>query len=133
MILQREKVGTATNFLKNWRKGILMTGYKVITLPMAEEDIADQTDYIAFELKSPETAVNMVRGFKKVINSLSLFPQSHELDEDEELAAYGIRKIYYKNYKIYFLIDERERTVYILRVFHMLVDSREKILRIFRA
>lgn len=132
MILQQEKAGTATSFLRNWRKGIRMTEYKVITLPLAEEDITDQTDYIAFELKSPETAINMVRGFKKVINSLSLFPQSHELDEDEELAAYGIRKTYYKNYKIYFLIDEKEQTVYILRVFHMLVDSREKILRIFR-
>ena len=110
-----------------------MTKYKVITLPLAEEDIADQTDYIAFELKSSETAVNMVKGFRKTINSLSLFPQSHELDEDEELAGYGIRKTYYKNYKIYFMIDERERTVYILRVFHMLVDSKEKILRIFRA
>ena len=109
-----------------------MIEYKVITLPLAEEDIADQTDYIAFELKSPETAINMVREFKKVINSLSLFPQSHELDEDEELARYGIRKMYYKNYKIYFLIYEREQTVYILRVFHMLVDSKEKILRIFR-
>ncbi len=106
-----------------------MTEYKVIILPLAEEDIADQTDYIAFELKSSETAINMVKGFRKVINSLSLFPQSHELDEDEELAAYGIRKTYYK---IYFLIDEREQTVYILRVFHMLVDSREKILRIFK-
>lgn len=105
----------------------------MITLPLAEEDIADQTDYIAFELKHPEKAVNMVRGFRKVINSLSLLPQSHELDEDEELAVYGIRKTYYKNYKIYFLIDEREQTVYILRIFHMLVDSREKILRIFRA
>ena len=73
-----------------------MIEYKVITLPLAEEDIADQTDYIAFELKSPETAINMVRGFKKVINSLSLFPQSHELDEDEELVRYGIRKTYYK-------------------------------------
>lgn len=60
-------------------------------------DIADQTDYIAFELRFPETAVNMVKAFRKVINSLSLFPQSHELDEDRELARYGIRKTYYKN------------------------------------
>ncbi|MDE6750122.1 MAG: type II toxin-antitoxin system RelE/ParE family toxin [Lachnospiraceae bacterium] len=109
-----------------------MTEYKVIILPLAEDDIAEQTDYIAFELKSPETAVNMVMGFRKVINSLSLFPQSHEFDEDEELATYGIRKTYYKNYKIYFLINEMEQTVYILRVFHMLVDSREKMLRMFR-
>ncbi len=109
-----------------------MLEYKVITLPLAEEDIADQTDYIAFELKAPEAAINMVRGFRKTINNLSIFPQSHELDEDEELAKYGIRKTYYKNYKIYFLIDEPEKTVYILRVFHMLVDSREKILKMFR-
>ncbi len=110
-----------------------MLEYKVITLPLAEKDIAEQTDYIAFELKAPETAMNMVRGFRKTINNLSIFPQSHELDEDEELAKYGIRKTYYKNYKIYFLIDEPEQTVYILRVFHMLVDSREKILRIFQS
>lgn len=109
-----------------------MTEYKVVILPLAEEDIADQTDYIAYDLKSPETAINMVKGFKKIINGLSLFPHRHELDEDEELARYGIRKAYYKNYKIYFLIAEKEKTVYILRVFHMLVDSREKILRIFR-
>ena len=121
----------ATNSLMNWRKGIPMAEYKVITLPLAEEDIADQTDYIAFELKSPETAMNMVRGFRKTINSLSTFPQRHELDEDEELEKYGIRKTYYKNYKIYFLIDEQEKVVYILRVFHMLVDSREKILKLF--
>ncbi len=55
------------------------------------------------------------------------------LAEDEELAKYGIRKTYYKNYKIYFLIDEPEKTVYILRVFHMLVDSREKLLRPFKS
>lgn len=119
------------NSLMNWRKGILMSEYKVIILPLAEEDIEDQTNYIAYELKSPETAMNMARGFRKTINSLSLFPQSHELDEDEELAKYGIRKIYYKNYKIYFLIDEHEQIVYILRVFHMLVDSRAKILKMF--
>ncbi len=123
---------TITNSSTNWRKGILMLEYKVITLPLAEEDIADQTDYIAFELKAPEAAINMVRGFRKTINNLSIFPQSHELDEDEELAKYGIRKTYYKNYEIYFLIDEPEKTVYILRVFHMLVDSREKILKTFR-
>lgn len=124
---------TVTNSSTNWRKGIQVSEYKVITLPLAEEDIAEQTDYIAFELKVPETAINMVRGFKKTINSLSIFPQRHELDEDEELAKYGIRKTYYKNYKIYFLIDEPERTVYILRVFHMLVDSREKILKLFKS
>lgn len=123
---------TVTNSLMSWRKGIPISEYRVITLPLAEEDIADQTDYIAFELKMPETAMNTVRGFKKTINNLSIFPQSHEVDEDEELAKYGIRKTYYKIYKIYFLIDELKKVVYILRVFHMLVDSRTELLKIFR-
>ena len=40
-----------------------MTEYKVIILPLAEEDIIDQTDYIAFELKSPETALKKFKNF----------------------------------------------------------------------
>ena len=103
--------------------------YNVNILPMAEEDIANQTDYIAFELKAPETAVKIARGLRKTINNLSIFPHRHELDEDEELACYEIRKTYYKSYKIYFVIEESKQIVYILRVFHMLVDSKRKVIR----
>lgn len=96
---------------------------------MAEEDIVNQTDYIAFELKSPESAIKIAKGLRKTINNLSTFPHRHELDEDEELASYEIRKTYYKSYKIYFVIDEPKQIVYILRVFHMLVDSKRKVIR----
>jgi len=88
-------------------------------------------DYIAFELKSPETALQMVKGLKRTINNLSIFPQSHGLDEDEELSKYGIRKVYYKKYKIYFLIDVVEKTVFILRIFHMRSDRKNEIINIF--
>lgn len=120
------------NSSMNWRKGILVSEYKVVTLPLAEEDIAECTDYIAYELKNVEAALNMASGFRKTINGLSRFPRRHELDEDKELAKHGIRKIYYKNYKIYFLIEEQERVVYILRIFHMLENSRDKIISFFK-
>ena len=106
-----------------------MYRYKIETLPLAEDDIANQTDYIAFELNSPETAIRIARGLRKTINSLSVFPYKHELDEDEELARYRIRKTYYKNYKIYFWIDDSKKIVYILRVFHMLVDSKRRVIK----
>ncbi|MBP3677107.1 MAG: type II toxin-antitoxin system RelE/ParE family toxin [Agathobacter sp.] len=96
---------------------------------MAEEDIVSQTDYIAFELNAPETAIRIARGLKKTINNLSVFPYKHELDEDEELACYNIRKTYYKNYKIFFVIDEQVQTVFILGVYHMLEDSKKRMLR----
>lgn len=106
-----------------------MSKYKVFTLPLAERDIAEQTDYIAYELKATETAIKMIKGFRKTINNLCIFPQKHSLDEDEELAKYKIRRTYYKNYKIYFVVDEVEHIVYVLRVLHTLVNAKKKVLR----
>lgn len=108
-----------------------MHKYQILMLPMAEEDILRNTDYIAYDKKSPDTALQLGRGFRRTIDSLSTNPSRHELDEDEQLAYYRIRKHYYKNYKIYYLISETERVVYILGVLHMLVDSKSILLRRF--
>lgn len=102
--------------------------YKVVMLPLAEEDIMNNTDYIAFEKKAAETALELAMGFRNTIAKLEFMPKQHELDEDKELADREIRKCYYKNYKIYFYIDERTSTVYILRVLHMLVNAKPLLL-----
>jgi len=82
--------------------------YNVIILPLAEEDIASNTDYIAFEKKAPETALRLAMGFRNTIAKLEFMPERHELDEDEELAKLKIRKCYYKNYKIFYHIKEEK-------------------------
>ena len=102
--------------------------YKVMMLHLAEEDIRNNTDYIAFEKKTPETALELAMGFRNTIAKLEFMPKQHELDEDGELAARMIRKCYYKNYKIYFFIDEKNSTVYVLRVLHMLVNAKPLLL-----
>lgn len=104
--------------------------YKVMILPMAEEDIMNNTDYIAFEKKAPETALELAMGLRNTIAKLEFMPKQHELDEDEELAAQEIRKCYYKNYKIYFFIDEKNGIVCVLRVLHMLVNAKPLLLNI---
>ena len=88
----------------------------------------DNTDYIAYEKKEPETALKLAMGFRNTIAKLEFMPKQHELDEDEELAALEIRKCYYKSYKIYFYIDERNSIVYVLRVLHMLVNAKPILL-----
>ena len=45
----------------------------------------NNTDYIAFEKKSPETALELAMGFRNTIAKLEFMPKQHELDEDEEL------------------------------------------------
>ena len=107
-----------------------MQMYNVITLPLAEDDIQGNTDYIAFVKKAPETALRMAVGFRNKIAQLEFMPEKHEFDEDEELAALGIRKCYYKNYKIYFFVDKRRNTVYVLRVLHMLVNAKPLLLNL---
>ncbi len=107
-----------------------MTIYDVIILPLAERDIARNTDYIFYEKESPETAKKLLAGFRSTISKLEQFPESHELDEDEDLAAMKIRKCYYKNYKIFFYVDREKQTVYVLRVLHMLVDAKSLMLNL---
>jgi len=106
-----------------------MHKYEVITLPMAEEDMLRNTDYIAYEKLSPETTIELGRGFRKAIGTLQAYPFRHELDEDEILASHGVRKLYYKSYKIFYSVSEYDNKVYILGVLHMLVDSKALLLR----
>lgn len=103
--------------------------YRIEIANLAEEDLENAGDYIAYELKNPTAAVNTVNGIRKQIDSLADFPERNELDEDEVLAELGVRKDYYRNYKIYYLIDKD--TIYIIRILHMLVDSRAWLYRTF--
>ena len=51
-----------------------MRMYKVLILPLAEEDIMNNTDYIAFEKKAPETALELAMGFRYTIARLEFMP-----------------------------------------------------------
>ena len=57
------------------------------------------------------------------------FPERNELDEDEFLSKIGVRIDYYRNYKIYYII--LNDTIYIVRILHMLVNSRAWLYRTF--
>lgn len=106
-----------------------MKQYKIEITDLAEMDLEDAGDYIAYTLKNPTAARNTVKGIRAQINSLSNFPERNELDEDEMLAELGVRRDYYRNYKIYYVIDAD--TVYIVRILHMLVDSRARLYHTF--
>lgn len=80
-------------------------------------------------MKNPSAAENTVSRIRAKINSLVNFPERNELDEDELLAGLGVRKDYYRNYKIYYVIEGD--TIYIVRILHMLVDSKAWLYRTF--
>lgn len=106
-----------------------MKQYHIEITELAERDLEKASDYIAFKLKNLAAAKNLVRGIRTQVNSLENFPERNELDEDEMLAKMGVRKDYYRNYKIYYVVGSD--TVYIVRILHMLVDSRAWLYRTF--
>ena len=106
-----------------------MRQYQIRITELAEEDLENAGNYIAYDLKNPSAAKSTVSGIRAKINSLVDFPERNELDEDELLAGLGVRKDYYHNYKIYYVIEED--TIYIIRILHMLVDSKAWLYRTF--
>ena len=108
-----------------------MQSYTIEITELAESDLENAGDYIAFELENPLAALNTIKGIQEKIDSLVSYPDRNELDDDEELAKLGIRKEYYKNYKIYYIIENETKTVKIIRILHMLVDSKAWMYRTF--
>ena len=109
-------------YATDWRRSTMMRQYQIRITELAEQDLVYAGNYIAYELKNPSAAKNMVKGIRTQINTLVNFPERNELDEDELLAGLGVRKDYYRNYKIYYVIEGD--TIYIIRILHMLVDSK---------
>ena len=85
---------------------MIMPKYEVIILPLAEDDIVRNTDYIYYDKKSPNTARMLLSGFRKAVGELAFMPEMHELDEEKG-------------------------KVFVLRVLHMLVDSKALLFNMF--
>ena len=60
-----------------------MRQYRIRITELAEEDLENVGDYIAYELKNPPAAESTVSGIRTKINSLTNFPERNELDEDD--------------------------------------------------
>lgn len=104
-----------------------MHHYNIEITDLAEQDLENAADYIAFHLKNPSAAANTVKGIRKQINTLQTFPERNELDDDPILSDFGVRMDYYKNYKIYYIVEKD--TIFVIRILHMLVDSRTWLYR----
>ena len=96
-----------------------MQQYKIRISELAEQYLENAGDYIAFKLLNPIAAENMVKGIREQINKLEVFPASYELDDDSILAELGIHKTYYKEYKIFYTIDDNVKKIFIVRILHI--------------
>ena len=53
--------------------------YKIVYLPLAEEDILDAVDYIAGKLDAPQVAQDLLDKLDDTVERISKYPYAHEL------------------------------------------------------
>jgi toxin ParE1/3/4 len=92
--------------------------YRVKIVPKAEEDLDDIFYYIALELNNKSAAEKMINLFSNKILRLQEFPFSCSLVEDDLLKDKGYRKLIIDNYIVFYIVNEEDQQVIVMRVLY---------------
>ena len=84
----------------------------------AEEDLLSTLRYISDVLKAPEAAKNLLNEIEKETVILQTSPLCYALVLDDYLCSKGIRSFIVKNYQIFYVINEEEKIVSIIRILY---------------
>ena len=90
--------------------------YDFYFTPRAEQDLDDILSYISFVLKNETAARNLGNKIFEQIDNVCLFPLSGSLVSNELFVDNSIRKLIIDNYVLYYIPNEQEKRIYILRV-----------------
>ncbi len=85
---------------------------------LAEEDLDEIYGYISTKLFAEMAAVNLMDKIENAINRLTRFPFSCSLVSDKLLKNKGYRKLIVDNYIVFYLVNEAEQQVIIMRVLY---------------
>lgn len=92
--------------------------FNVLYTSEARQDLRDIYEYIAYELLAPETAARQTERIMKGARSLEQMPMRHRLFEEEPWHSQGVRFLPVDNYLIFYLPDETNNTVSIIRIMY---------------
>ena len=92
--------------------------YTIRLTPIADQDIEEISDYIAYELNNEIAAVDFLEKLEYQILRLEEFPFSCEVVTEKLLRLKGYRKLLVNNYIVFYIVDEQKREVDIVRVLY---------------
>ncbi len=84
----------------------------------AYEDINQIFSYIAESLCNGVAAYNLIEKIEKSIMRLRDFPYSCSYVSDDFLKNKGYRKLVVDNYLVFYLVDETEKSVIVMRILY---------------
>jgi len=89
--------------------------YTLVITNIAEEDILDTVSYIANVLKAPAAANNLLDEIERHEEILENTPNIYPSVPDEYLAQRGMKFTRIKNYLLFYIINEDEKIVTVIR------------------
>ena len=92
--------------------------YKVKLTTQAIGQIEETVRYISKILLDPETAQKWADAMQREIEKLDFMPSKYPLTEEEPWHTKGIRKMPVKNFIVYYLVSEEEKTVWVTAVIY---------------
>lgn len=92
--------------------------WTIIYSDRARQDLRNIYEYIAYNLLAPETASKQTERIMKSIRSLEEMPKRYRLYDNEPWHSQGIRFFPVDNYLVFYLPDEEESTVNIVRIMY---------------
>ena len=92
--------------------------YKVSFSPAAKEDLKGIYRYIALDLVEPAIAEKQINRIRESIKKLDHFPKKHQTVNWEPWSSMEMRYIPVDNYIVYYLVNEENKMVTIIRIFY---------------
>ena len=96
----------------------MMDSYKVGYSVDALDDLREIYSYIANELLVPKTAKAQLRRIRKEVRLLDFMPAWYTLVECEPWYSMKMHQFPIDNFIVYYLVDDKVRTVTVARIFY---------------
>lgn len=84
----------------------------------AQLDMLDIFDYIAFELREPDSASRLLSKIRSKVKSLEKYPDRNKMISEPKYEKQNIRWCPVENYVIFYKVSKEQSQVYIIRVLY---------------
>lgn len=94
----------------------MVTRYKLVFSKIASQDLDDTFNYISCCLNAPKAAASLMSQIHRQIKLLTVTPYMCPACSDPIFSRFGYRKLVIQNYLVIYYVDEKSKSVYIVRV-----------------
>jgi plasmid stabilization system protein ParE len=95
-----------------------MVKFEVNLTEPAENDLRDIATYISTTLLEPNAAFNTIEAIETKIDKLETMALAYPLVRDDYLASLGYRLMPVKNYHVFYIVYEKEKSVDVDRILY---------------